>query len=389
MNSGIDNPPGLNKPQDRTNVLLVLNSFRAEGTPRMALDLCRNWVSWGLHPIILSLERASAELRGDFEALHLPIHTMQYAESGVIRYLKLMSYVYRLSRRYHVFAALCMTPGLHSFAAAGARVAGVKGFAVHLGNPAGSSLKAQLLMGIGRPFTSSLICCSEYVRETAVNHWKVPRSATTVVYNGANLKGFQSARKLVENRKARESNGNRRLIIGMVGTLESHKDQDTLIRAAKLLQERKMCLEVRLIGEGTRRATLERLVESLAAPVRLLGSRERVADELSELDIFVFSTTEQEGLGIALIEAMYCGLPIVASDVRACQEVLDGGRSGRLVEPRNPMALAAAIQEVIWNREDVKARIDCATVRAEEKFSSEAMARNYANLLGVEEIVCQ
>ena len=52
---------------------------------------------------------------------------------------------------------------------------------------------------------------------------------------------------------------------------------------------------------------------------------------LAEADIFAFSTTLSEGFGIALIEAMAARLPIIATDVPACREVLDNGKAGILV----------------------------------------------------------
>ncbi len=65
------------------------------------------------------------------------------------------------------------------------------------------------------------------------------------------------------------------------------------------------------------------------------------------MDVFVFSTTAEEGLGIALIEAMAAGVPVVASDVPACREVLDNGALGVLVPPGDAAALAAAIAGVL------------------------------------------
>ena len=52
---------------------------------------------------------------------------------------------------------------------------------------------------------------------------------------------------------------------------------------------------------------------------------------LAEADIFAFSTTLSEGFGIALIEAMAARLPIIATDVPACREVLDNGKAGILI----------------------------------------------------------
>jgi glycosyltransferase involved in cell wall biosynthesis len=64
---------------------------------------------------------------------------------------------------------------------------------------------------------------------------------------------------------------------------------------------------------------------------------------MADTDIFAFSVRPEEGLGIALIEAMASGPPIVASDVGACREALAGGECGLLVPPGDAVAMAEAI----------------------------------------------
>jgi glycosyltransferase involved in cell wall biosynthesis len=100
-----------------------------------------------------------------------------------------------------------------------------------------------------------------------------------------------------------------------------------------------------LVGDGSQRQRLENLSTSLglADAVTFLGSRRDVPALLGQSDVFVFSTTREEGLGTVLIEALAAGLPIVASDVPACSEALAAGRWGTLVPPSDPAAMAAAL----------------------------------------------
>jgi glycosyltransferase involved in cell wall biosynthesis len=90
-----------------------------------------------------------------------------------------------------------------------------------------------------------------------------------------------------------------------------------------------------------------------------------------------------EGLGMALIEAMAAGVPVVASDVGACREVLDGGDLGLLVPPGDPAALAAAIERVRAHPEAAAARARRAQRKALEVFDAERMADAYADVLGL------
>jgi glycosyltransferase involved in cell wall biosynthesis len=169
----------------------------------------------------------------------------------------------------------------------------------------------------------------------------------------------------------------------MVARLEIHKDQPTLIRAARILKERGRNIRVRLIGDGSRRQELEQLVEreGLTDIVEFLGAQKNIAGQISQMHVFAFSTTPDEGLGIALIEAMASGLPIIASDVGACREVLDNGRLGTLVAPADPIALADAIDTVRTDTTAASARARLAQQKAALTFSIGEMARRYADLL--------
>lgn len=139
----------------------------------------------------------------------------------------------------------------------------------------------------------------------------------------------------------------------MVARLEQHKDQPTLIRAMALLRDQGQPLQLWLIGEGSSRPDLEALIAALdlVGSVQLLGSRRDIPQLLAATDLFVFSARPDEGFGIALAEAMAAGVPIVATDVGACHEVLEGGRLGRLVPPQDPEALAEGIREVLTDPE--------------------------------------
>ena len=189
--------------------------------------------------------------------------------------------------------------------------------------------------------------------------------------------------RLPQRRRPRQAS---RFRIGMIARLEVHKDQPTLIRAAGLLRRRGLDCEVWLIGEGSRRRELEALIaaEGLGDRVHLLGMRRDVPALLGELDLFVFATTPDEGLGIALIEAMAAGVPVVASDVGACREVLDDGALGPLVPPRDPVALADAIERVRSEPEAAAARAERARRKAFEVFDAERMAAAYAEVLGLQ-----
>ena len=116
----------------------------------------------------------------------------------------------------------------------------------------------------------------------------------------------------------------------MVARLDEIKDQETLLKAYAKIH--KKCNLI-LVGDGKNRSYLEGIASNLGLNIKkiFIGSKLNIPAILSEADIFAFSTTSLEGFGIALIEAMAAGLPIIATDVPACREVLDDGKAGILI----------------------------------------------------------
>ncbi len=371
---------------EQSTVVIVLMSLAAEGTPRMALTLCRSWLSQGIRPVIAALSATPTDLAQEFKALGIECIFLAISKKGYWRYLELAWNIFIVARKYEPTALLSMPLGWHSIIAVGARLGGVTSVVAHVGNypdPATGRafVKFRFLVQLGRLFTDRLICCSHYVQKGAVKHFGVRKSETAVIYNGVPEGDFTANFSVPTQRDG----GARVFTIGMVARLEKHKDHMTLIRAAKILRDRGRNIVVKLIGDGGQRDVLQQLIdaEELSETVLLLGTRSDVAAVLMELDLFVFSTTPDEGFGIALVEAMLAGVPIVASDVGACREILDDGDLGILVPARDARAFAAAIEQVCASRQEAKMRAFQAREKALRTYSARAMADGYGDTLGL------
>lgn len=369
------------------SVLIVISSLAAEGTPRLALELGRSWLRLGLRPVIVVLHAQPDDLRADFDALRIERIDLNVSRQGYWRYVQLAFGIYRAARCYRAIAVLSMPLGWHSFMAIGARLAGVQRFVAHVGNHPNPSkgrafTKFRTLVRLGRLMTSSHVCCSRYVQGGAVRHFNLDVTETSVIYNGVPLDDFARRAAVAGNARARHE----LFTIGMVARLEAHKDHATLIDAAKILKERGRHFRVLLIGDGSNRANLEARISDTgtADRVTLLGMRRDIPELVGGLDLFVFSTTPDEGMGIALVEAMAAEIPIVASDVGACREVLEDGLLGVLVTPGKPAALADAIEAIMASPLAALAQARDAKARATQDFSIDAMAERYAELLGLD-----
>ena len=368
--------------RESVDVLIVLMSLVAEGTPQLALQLARQWQQDGLKVEVLVMQPEPRDMQAEFQALGLPLHWVDLG-NGLSRYWALLCHSYRLCRRLRARSVMSFPLGWHAFVAIGARLAGASRICAYVGNPppiwTGASFrKFKLMVQLGRPFTHRLICCSRYLLDLTLRDFQVGPKEATVIYNSCDLDAFTST-------PAPQDQSHEPPRIAMTARLEVHKDQPTLIRAAALLKTQGSPIEVWLIGEGSRRAELQQLINELnvADNVKLLGSRRDVPALLSQCDLFVFQALRDEGFGIALAEAMAARLPIVATNVGACREVLEAGRCGLLVPEQDPQAMADGILQALREGEVKASRTKAAYQRAIAEFSVPESAVAYGRQLGV------
>lgn len=161
----------------------------------------------------------------------------------------------------------------------------------------------------------------------------VDRAAVALIPNGVDLAQYSPA-------PARAA----RRVVTTVANLRAEKGHDVLLRAAALVGRECPDARFQLVGAGPMREALEQDAARLGVNgvVSFLGHREDVPALLHESDLFVLpSRTEAFPNGI--VEAMAAGLPVVASDVGGVPELVAADRTGILVPPGDPEALAAAI----------------------------------------------
>lgn len=127
-----------------------------------------------------------------------------------------------------------------------------------------------------------------------------------------------------------------------VGELNRNKNQQTILRAMARLND--TSIHYVLCGRGDRREALEELAGELGVRgrVHFLGYRNDVVDICSQSDVFVMPSY-REGLPVASLEAMYCGLPLVTSRIRGLVDVMEDGESGYLCDPDDDKAFAEGI----------------------------------------------
>jgi glycosyltransferase involved in cell wall biosynthesis len=166
-----------------------------------------------------------------------------------------------------------------------------------------------------------------------------------------------------------------------VGRLSPQKGYDLLLQAWQIVMEKHPDWILEIYGDGELREKLEQkiIASNLSEDVKLLGNVSNIQEKYLESSIFVLSSI-YEGLPMAMIEAMTCGLPIVAFDCEfGPRELITDGRNGFLVEPGNTRLLSEKIIKLIENPE---LRVECgknATLKSKE-FATEKIMKQWIAL---------
>jgi glycosyltransferase involved in cell wall biosynthesis len=218
------------------------------------------------------------------------------------------------------------------------------------------------------------ICASDAVRRMLIDDG-IPAARAVTVYEGIDLGHVDAAPPANLHADLWLPHGSP--IVGNVAALVPHKGQRHLIEAAALVVKRVPDARFVIAGEGELRPALERLIKEhrLDKHVFLAGFRPDILSVHKSFDVFVMSSVT-EGLGTSLLDAMACGKPVVATTAGGMPEVVDDGKTGILVPPRDHTAMADALIRLLSSAE-LRARMGAAGLeRVRATFSAERMVQD-------------
>jgi glycosyltransferase involved in cell wall biosynthesis len=196
---------------------------------------------------------------------------------------------------------------------------------------------------LGR-FTDKVICCSDAVKRFVLKKEGIPEDKLMVLYNGVPEPKPMNPSTIAGLKETlgipREAS-----MVGCVASLVQHKGHEYLFDAFKKVENAYLLL----IGDGPLRTKLEQKASVLGISERVIfaGSQIDVTPYMQVMDIVVLPSSEREGLGIALIEAMALSKPVVATNIGGVPEVVDDGSTGILVQPQESDELAKAINTLL------------------------------------------
>lgn len=223
------------------------------------------------------------------------------------------------------------------------------------------------------PLAHHILCNSAALQATLTGRYGVPGRRVSVIVNGVDTDFFQPPRAAAPSHPAR---------VLSVARLVPDKDHETLIHAFRQVAVTHAGAELWLVGDGPREGLIRQLVadHGLTARVRFLPGQADLRPLLGQADMLALSS-RSEALPNVVLEAMAAGLPVVATAVGGLPEVVASGRTGWLVPPGDPIAMAAAISRLLGDPEMRAAFGLAGRRRVEQDFSLTAMARRHEEVL--------
>jgi glycosyltransferase involved in cell wall biosynthesis len=165
-------------------------------------------------------------------------------------------------------------------------------------------------------------------------------------------------------------------LIGIIARLSSVKGIHVLIEAMPLVLEKIPSANLLIAGQGPEENALKKLAQDmlLEAHVHFKNTIDQTQELLCALDVFVMPSL-MEGLGLSVIEAQACGIPVVASRVGGLVDLIEDGKNGYLVPVQDPGILADRIADVLKDPQKSRNMAQQARLNVEQNFSADLMLK--------------
>lgn len=229
------------------------------------------------------------------------------------------------------------------------------------------------------PFRACVVCNSCATLEAAKRRGGVHNGI--VIYNGVPNRAVAVSRARVNALRASMGIPRDAFVVGHVGGLIPLRDQAVIMKALALVAKEVPNAYLVFIGDGPLRNQLEDQAAELGITGRVLflGYRDDVPELLAVMDAYV-NMAHAEGFGIAVVEAMQAGLPVVLANAGALPELIEDGISGILVPPGNSEALSKGLLRLRSDRMWAVQIGQAARQRAFNEFPIERYARDFEHL---------
>lgn len=215
-------------------------------------------------------------------------------------------------------------------------------------------------------FTTLNIAVSDAVRDFLIESQISYGKKIKVIYNG--IEPTKNRAKIFSN--------DHEIILGTVGTLIPLKGMQYLIDAMPLILTEFPEAKLVIIGDGPYKKNLEKQVKrmKLKKDVEFHGFKAEIEKELVKMDLYI-QPSISESFGLAIVQAMSVGLPIIATKTGGIPELVTEGKSGYLVEAANAKELANAIIYLLRDKKQARRMGEMARREATVRFNLKDMIR--------------
>ena len=242
---------------------------------------------------------------------------------------------------------------------------------------------ARFLTMHGNHYTNRFIAISQAIKEDLLD-MHIPADKIQVIHSGLDVSKFTSTQNpdMIRQQFGLDSD---RLTFTMVARFHPVKGLRYFLQAARLLLDAGIKAQFLLIGEGLYRPELEAQVRDLGIDsfVHMPGYYRQVEDVYRISDVLCVPSL-MEGLGLVILEAMYFGVPVIASSVGGIPELIEDGKSGILIPPADVQACYNAMYKLAGNQ-DLAQSLTWQGKERVKDFTIENMARQveecYSELL--------
>jgi glycosyltransferase involved in cell wall biosynthesis len=197
-----------------------------------------------------------------------------------------------------------------------------------------------------------VVCVSQAVREFHQRRSRLPGSLYAVIPNGVQTEAYRPDEAARTRLRRQWAVPDGEYLLAFVGRLDPQKGIGTLLGALSHLGARGCPARIVLAGDGPQRKIVENYVAHGEGGrlCRMLGFVDDIPAVLSAADCLVLPS-KWEGFGLAALEAMAAGLPVIATRVPGLAEVVRHGQTGLLLDPEDPVALAESIDQLRSDRQ--------------------------------------
>ncbi|MEK6239503.1 MAG: glycosyltransferase family 4 protein [Planctomycetales bacterium] len=218
-----------------------------------------------------------------------------------------------------------------------------------------------------------VVAVSQAVKTDLVERTKLTDQDVQVVYSGVEIDG--------EANVASAPRVNHVPVVGTAGPLETVKGQSDFIRAAQCVLGRGLDVEFLIAGSGPEEHNLRRLAETLGVSphVTFVPYLGEYSDALKAMDVFCLPSLQQ-GLGTVMFEAMSRGKPVIATRVGGVVDALEDDKTGLIVPPGDPQALAEKILLLLEKPNQARRLAESGRTLIRDRFDVKRMVRETAEI---------